>query len=176
MTKEKKAEIIREAADRIRRASGLYLLNFAGMTVAQANAFRRECHARGIEYFVAKNTLLKRAFEEVGGYEGLYPYLVQPTGMVVVYDDAVAPARILEKFIRDNNQKPAVKACMIDRQVFDGARLSEIAALPTKPDLIAGIIAAVESPVRGIIGAIQGVSAGIVYAIDAIERRKSQAA
>ncbi|MBL0177332.1 MAG: 50S ribosomal protein L10 [Ignavibacteria bacterium] len=176
MTKEKKAEIIQDAVSRISRASGLYLANFSGMTVEQASNLRREFFKLEVDYVVIKNTLLKRALDEVGGYEGVSPYLVNQTGLVIAYGDPIAPARTLEKFNKDNQQKPAVKVCVIEKQVFDGARLSEIASLPSRLDLIAGIMGTLEAPAQGIVGAINAVISGIVYAIDAIEKKKAEAA
>ncbi|MBI5648736.1 MAG: 50S ribosomal protein L10 [Ignavibacteriae bacterium] len=176
MNKQQKADIIKDATERLSRANGLYLVNFSGMTVFQANNLRREFFKLEADYIVIKNTLLKRALQEIGGYDDVYPYLVQQTGLVVSYNDPVAPARILEKFNKDNAQKPAVKVCVIEKQVFDGSRLSEIAALPSRNDLIAGIMGALNAPAQGIVGAINAVMSDIVYAIDAIEKKKSQAA
>ncbi len=175
MTKEQKAQVIKETAEKISRATGLYLANFSGMTVEQANNLRREFFKIGVDYKVVKNTLLKRALAEVGGYEDLYPYLVQNTGLVVSYDDPIQPARVLEKFSKANQDKPAVKACCIEHQVFDGARLAEVAALPTREDLIANIIGSIQAPAQGIVGAINAVMADLVYALDAIEKKKAAA-
>ena len=176
MTKEQKAEIIKDATDRIGRANGLYLVNFSGMTVLQADSLRFEFFKLGVEYIVIKNTLLKLALQDIGGYDEVVPYLVNQTGMVLTYVDPVAPARLLAKFNKDNAQKPAVKVCVIEKQVYDGSRLSEIAALPTHDDLISGIMGALNAPAQGIVGAINAVVSNIVYAIDAIEKKKAQAA
>ena len=176
MLREQKTEIIKDTVGRIERANGLYLANFSGMTVEQANNLRQEFFKIGVDYKVVKNTLLKRALEEVGGYDGVYPYLVQQTGVVFAYDDPIQPARVLEKFIKENKDRPVVKVCVIEKQVFDGARLSEIASLPTHKDLIAGIMGTLNAPAQGIVGAIHAVISGVVYAIDAIEKQKAQAA
>ena len=176
MLREQKIEIIKDTVGRLQRATGLYLANFSGMTVDQANDLRREFFKIGVDYKVIKNTLLKRALEEVGGYDGVYPYLVQQTGVVFSYDDPIQPARVLEKFMKDNKDRPAVKVCVVEKQVFDGARLAEIAALPTHKDLIAGILGTINAPAQGIVGAIHAVLSGLVYAVDAIEKQKAQAA
>jgi large subunit ribosomal protein L10 len=66
----------------------------------------------------------------------------------------------------------SVKACVLGKEVFDGSRLEELASLPTREELIAGIIGTIAAPAQGIVGAIHGVMSGIVYAIDAIEKQK----
>jgi large subunit ribosomal protein L10 len=176
MLREQKAEIINDAVSRLGRCSGLYLLNFSGMTVEQANNLRREFFKISVEYRVIKNTLFQRALEEVGGYEDVYPYLVNQTGVVFTYEDPVLPARILEKFIKDNKELPKVKAVVIEKSVFDGSRLAEIAALPTHKDLLAGIVGAIAAPAQGLAGTIHAVIQGLVGTIDAIEKQKAQAA
>ncbi len=158
---------------RLANATGLYLVNFTGMTVEQANNLRKEFFKLGIEYVVVKNTLLKRALSEVGGHDDLYPYLVQQTGLVLSFDDPIQPARVLEKFQKTNADKPVVKACSIEKQVFDGQRLAEVAALPTRNDLLAGIIGSIGAPASGIVGAINAVIRDLVGVIDAIEKKKA---
>ncbi len=174
MNKEQKAESIAEIAALLEKASGLYLADFSGMTVEQANNLRREFHKIGAEYKVVKNTLARRAFDKIGGYEGVSQYLVGPTGIVAGYEDPIAPARTIKKFA-EGAQKPSVKACIIERQIFDGSRLAEVAGLPTRLDLIAGIVGAIQSPIAGVIGAVSAMARDIVSLVDAIEKKKAGA-
>jgi large subunit ribosomal protein L10 len=172
MTKEQKAKVIADAVERLQRVNGLYLADFARLTVGKANQLRSEFFKAGLDYKVIKNTLFERALKEVGGYDDLYPYLVGQTGVVFAYDDPVAPARLLKGFIKDNEKMLSVKACVLGKEVFDGSRLEELASLPTREELIAGIMGSIAAPAQGIVGAIHGVMSGIVYAIDAIEKQK----
>ncbi|MDX9757693.1 MAG: 50S ribosomal protein L10 [Bacteroidota bacterium] len=173
MTKEQKAKVIADAVARLQNVSGLYLADFAGLTVEKANQLRSEFFKAGVDYKVIKNTLFERALKEVGGYDGLFPYLVGQTGVVFAYDDPVAPARLLKNFVKDNEKMLSVKACVIGTEVFDGARLEELASLPTREEIIAGIVGSIAAPAQGIVGAIHGVMSGIVYALDAIEKQKA---
>ena len=120
MTKEQKAEVVKDAVERIGKASGLYLASFMGLSVQQANDLRGEFFKIGVEYRVIKNTLLKRALEEVGGYDDVFPYLIRQTGLVIAYDDPIQPARVLDKFVKDTKDKLQLKACVVEKQVFDG--------------------------------------------------------
>ncbi len=176
MTKEQKAKVIADTVERLHGVSGLYLADFAHLTVEKANALRSEFFKVGVEYKVIKNTLLKRALQEVGGYDEMFPYLVGMTGIVFAYDDPVTPARLLKNFVKDNENMLSVKACVLGKEVFDGSRLEELASLPTREDLIASIIGSIAAPAQGIVGAIHGVMSGIVYAIDAIEKQKQEQA
>ena len=173
MTKEQKAKVIADATARLQNVSGLYLANFAGLTVEKANQLRSEFFKAGVDYKVIKNTLFERALKDVGGYDELFPYLVGQTGVVFAYGDPVAPARLLKNFVKDNEKMLSVKACVIGKEVFDGTRLEELASLPTREEIIAGIVGSIAAPAQGIVGAIHGVMSGIVYALDAIEKQKA---
>lgn len=173
MTKEQKAKVIADAVARLQNVSGLYLANFAGLTVGKAHQLRSEFFKAGVDYKVIKNTLFERALKDVGGYDELFPYLVGQTGVVFAYGDPVAPARLLKNFVKDNEKMLSVKACVIGKEVFDGTRLEELASLPTREEIIAGIVGSIAAPAQGIVGAIHGVMSGIVYALDAIEKQKA---
>lgn len=176
MTKEQKAKVVADTVEHIERASGLYLASFPKLTVEKANKLRSKFFEVGVDYIVVKNTLLKRALEQVGGYDEVFPYLVNQTAVAFAYDDPIQPARILKDFIKDNESMLNVKVCVIDKEVFDGSRLEELASLPTREDLIASIVGSIAAPAQGIVGAINGVMSGIVYAIDAIARQKEEQA
>lgn len=178
MTKEQKTQVVQDAVERLERVSGLYLASFSGLTVEKANNLRSEFFKAGVDYKVIKNTLFKLALQQVGGYDDVIPYLKDQTGVVFAYDDAVQPARILDKFVKEkgNEDKLVVKVAVLGKEVFDGSRLSELASLPTREDLIASIIGSIAAPAQGIVGAIHGVMSGIVYALDAIVRQKEEAA
>lgn len=172
MNKEEKAKAIDEVVELLSNASGMYLADFSGMTVEQANALRSEFFQSNVKYKVVKNTLAKRAFDMIGGYDGVPDYLVGPTGIVVGYDDPIAPARTLKKFI-ETHKKPLVKACVIEKKVFDGARLNEVAALPTRLELISQMLGSLEAPISGIVGSLGALQRDIVQLIDAIEKKKA---
>lgn len=176
MTKEQKVQVIEDAVSRLEKVSGIYLADFSHLTVEKANQLRSEFFKVGVDYKVIKNTLFKRALQQVGGYDELTPYLVGMTGVVFAYDDPVAPARLLKNFVKDNEKMLSVKACVLGNEVFDGSRLEELASLPTREDLIASIVGSIAAPAQGIVGAIHGVMSGIVYAIDAIEKQKQEQA
>ena len=173
MNKEQKAKTISEVVALMERASGLYLADFAGMNVEQANKLRSEFHKIGVDYRVVKNTLAERAFIDVGGFDDVSKYLIGPTGIVFGYDDPIAPARVIKKFI-ETNQKPTIKACIIEKKVFDGSRLAEVAGLPTRKDLIASMLGSIDAPISGIVGVLNALPRDLVTVIDAIEKKKAE--
>lgn len=172
MNRSDKEAIVAEVAERAARATAMYFADFTGLTVEEATQLRSEFRKAGVEYRVVKNTLAKKALEQVTGYDRVFEKLVGPTGIAFSYDDAVAPARIIKKF-SDKSGKLKLKAAVLEKQVFDGSQLDELSKLPTRAELMAGIIGTIHAPISGIVGAIGAVMRDLVNVIDAIEKKKA---
>jgi large subunit ribosomal protein L10 len=172
MKRSEKEQIIAEVTDVVRKSSAMYFTDFSGLTVAQATELRRELRKSGVDYRVVKNTLVKKALDEVKGYEGVYEKLVGPTGVAFAYDDPVAPARIIQKFL-EKHEKLSLKAAVLEHQVYDGVRLKELAKLPTRADVMAGVLGSIQSPLAGIPGVCHAVVRDLVSVIGEIEKKKA---
>src|SRR5690606_7590369 len=136
------------------------------------NEIRNEFRKEGVKYKVIKNTLFKRAIEESGKYDKLADHLVGMTGYAFTSDNPVAPAKIIKKYF-DSKQKLSLKACYIEDQYYDGSRLNELATLPSKNEIIAGILGSIQSPASGIVGAINAVFRDLVSVVDEIAKKKA---
>ena len=121
---------------------------------------------------MVKNTLAKKALERVTGYDRVYEKLVGPTGIAFSYNDAVAPAKIIKKF-SEKSGKLKLKVAVLENQVFDGSQLDQLSKLPTRPELMAGVVGSLHAPISGIVGAVGAVMRDLVNVIDAIEKKKA---
>lgn len=166
MNKAEKAEIVARVADKLKDATALYLLNYQGITVEEVNELRREFCKHNVEYRVVKNTLAKLAIDKVNKFDKIKDYLVGMTGLAISKEDPVVPAKVIKKF-REKYNKLDLKACYIENSFFDGTKLDELATLPSKPEIVAGIIGGLQSPIAGVIGAINGVMRDLVGVLDA---------
>ena len=113
MNRSDKEAIVAEVAERAARATAMYFADFTGLTVEEATELRREFRKAGVEYRVVKNTLAKKALEQVTGYDRVFDKLVGPTGIAFSYGDAVAPAKIIKKF-SDKSGKLKLKAAVLE--------------------------------------------------------------
>ncbi len=170
MKRDEKEQVVAEVAELISNSSSLFFADFAGMTVADSNDLRREFQKNGVKYRVVKNTLIKKAMKSTAADEGAFKYLVGQTGIAFGSDDPVTPARVLKKFF-DKIQKPSTKAFVIDKQVFEGKRLNEFATMPTKPEMIAGILGSLQSPISGIARSVSAIMRDLVAVLDAVEKK-----
>ena len=172
MNKSDKELAVTKLQEKIAKAQGMFFTDFAGINVEHMTELRREFRKSGIEYKVVKNTLAKIALKNVSGYDKVYDKLVGPTGIAFAYNDPAAPAKIIQKF-KEKNEKFGVKACVIEKMVYDGSKLKELASMPPRAEIIASILGSLNSPVSGVVGAINAVMRDVVGVLDAIEKKKA---
>lgn len=174
VTKQTKAEIIAGLVEKLNRATAVYVVDYSRMTVAETNNFRRALREKEFEYKVAKNTLIERALEEVEGKDIPFKLLFGQSGVVFSYGDPIAPAKVIKEFF-DKGEKPRLKAALIEGQLFDGADIKKIASLPSRADLVAGILGSLNSPASGIVGAISAVMRDLAYVIEEVAKKQNAA-
>ncbi len=172
MNKNEKSEVISEVRELIDGSSALYLTNYSGITVSEITTLRNELRKAGVTYKVIKNTLFERALKESGKYGKLEDYLTGMTGYAFASSNPVAPAKIIKKY-NDSSKKFELKACYVEGQFYDGSRLSELATLPSKEEIIAGILGSLNSPASGVVGAISAVFRDLVSVVDQISQREA---
>lgn len=172
MKRTEKEQIIADVREKASRASGLFFADFTGITVEEINELRREFRKVKVDYRVVKNTLARKALEHIGGYDKVLDRLIAPTGIAFAYDDPVAPAKVIKKF-HEKNEKFVLKICVIEKQIFEGKELDRIAKLPSRSDLIAGILGSIQAPASGVVGVIGALARDLVNIIGQIEKKKA---
>jgi len=175
MTKTKKEEVVAEVATMLDGASGIYSIDFTGLTVANAIRLRREFKKAGVKYKVAKNTLVKRALRDAGGYDHILDQFVGQTGIAVGYDDPAAPARVLNEFIDPRVDIPKLNFAVIERELMPGSELKALAAMPSRKDVLGSIVGAINAPASGIVGAINAVMRDLASVIEEVAKQKDGA-
>src|SRR5918911_4980356 len=110
MNRTEKEQLVAELKDKIRSAPALYYTDFTGLNVKRMTDLRRRMRKANVEYVVIKNTLALRAVNESGL---VAERLRGPTGLVIA-KDAIAAAKVLQDFAKENDQKPAVKGGMLE--------------------------------------------------------------
>ncbi len=172
MKRSEKEAIIAEVAEKAGRAVAMYFADFSKVTVAEETELRREFRKSGVEYNVVKNTLARKALEQLSGYDRVFDKLTGPTGIAFSYDDPSAPAKIIKKF-SEKSGKFQLKAAVIEKQVYDGSKLNELASMPSRKDIIAAILGSIQAPASNIVNVINAVARDLVYVVDAIEKKKA---
>lgn len=174
ITLEKKKQVVEEITEKLQAAKGIYFVDFAKISVADINKIRRLLSDKQIEFRVAKNTLILRALATMSGYEMPESQMFGQTAMILSYEDAIAPAKII-KPIYDKEQKLRLKAAFIEGQFFDGKDLNVIAGLPSRAELIAGILGSLNAPISGIVGSINAVMRDLSSLIEEVAKKQNAA-
>ena len=154
MKKEAKDTIIVELGEKLKAYPHFYLVDVAGMNAEATSALRRKCFKNEIKMIVVKNTLLHKAFEgsEVD-FEPLYSCLKGSTA-VLFTNTANTPAKLLKDYVKDG--VPALKGAYAEESFFVGAdKLEELASLKSKNELIAEVVALLQSPAKNVVSALQ---------------------
>jgi large subunit ribosomal protein L10 len=176
MTRDEKTQAIAELTEIISGASSIYFTDYKGLTVAQATELRNNFRKEGVQYKVAKNTLIRRALADKGISGDQYDAtLTGQTALAFGFEDPAAPARVLKEFI-GKNEKLQFKLAWLDGSIFDAKQLNTLAALPTKKDLMASIVGSLQAPMSGIVGVLGALQRDLVYLMDAIEKQKGETA
>ncbi|MCE1188925.1 MAG: 50S ribosomal protein L10 [Ignavibacteria bacterium] len=172
MNRTEKAEVIAQVVDSINNSYAVFLVDYSGINVEDISKLRKDLRKEGVEYKVIKNTLFKRALDESGKYPLLANHLKGMTGYVFSGENVSLPAKVIKKYF-DDKQKFALKACYVESQYYTGDKLEELSNLPSKADIIAGIIGSVNAPASGIVGALNAVMRDLVSVIDEIAKQKA---
>ena len=125
-----------------------------GLNAEATSALRRKCFKSEIKMVVVKNKLLRKALDAAEvDYEPLYESLKGNTA-VMFTQTANTPAKLLKEYKKDGI--PALKAAYAEESVFVGAdKLEELAALKSKNELIADVVALLQSPAKNVVSALQ---------------------
>jgi large subunit ribosomal protein L10 len=172
MKRSEKEQIVAEVTEVVGRARGMFFTDFSGLTVEQATDLRREFRKSGIDYKVVKNTLIQKALESASGYDKVYDKLVGPTGVAFAFEDPVAPAKIIQKF-HEKHGKLSLKVCVLEKEVYDGSKLKELARLPSRKEMMASILGSIQAPLAGVPTVLTVVVRDLVSVIGEIEKKKA---
>lgn len=166
-TLAKKKAVVEEATENLNNAGAVYITNYSGMSVSEINNLRGEFFKGDITFKVYKNTLIKRAMDEVGGFEDLYPHLVEQNGFAFVEEEFAAPAKVIKKF-HDEHKKPKFKAAIIDGDYYGEDQLETLASMKSKTEVIGDIVGLLLAPVSNVVSALQAPGKSIAGAVETI--------
>ncbi|NLN07721.1 MAG: 50S ribosomal protein L10 [Firmicutes bacterium] len=171
ITREKKEKIVSEIKTDLSRAKAAIVTDYRGLNVEQITSLRRALRAEKVKYMVVKNTLAKRAAQELG-ITGLDAYLEGPTAIAYGFEDPVAPAKILTKFAKEF-EFLKLKGGLLEGALMDTAMIKTLADLPSREVLLAKLAGAFAAPMTGFAGAAQALLRKFVATLDAVREKKA---
>ncbi|MEK0423163.1 MAG: hypothetical protein RLZ95_1073 [Bacteroidota bacterium] len=157
MTKDQKNEVIEILKEKFNQYNNFYITDTESLSVEQVSNLRRSCFNKQVEMKVAKNTLIRKALENLDSekYAGLYESLNNVTALMFS-ENPKDPAVIISAFRKESNgDRPTLKAAFINGDIFVGDdALNALKNIKTKNELIGEVIGLLQSPAKRVVAAL----------------------
>lgn len=172
MLRTEKAEAIESIRERFSRMTSAVFLDYQGMTVEQVTKLRDVFRARGVEYRVLKNQLVRQALSGAKYLDALDSALRGMTGVAWSYEEPSAAARVVKDF-RKENEKLKVKAGLLEGQVLNAAQVeNQLAALPSKDEARSMLLATLMAPAQRFVMLLNAPARNLVGVMAAKQRKE----
>ena len=160
---ELKKQVVSDIVKKFQDAQSVMFVSYNGLTVEQANTLRAQFRANGVDYCVLKNTLVRRALNELN-ITGLDETLNGPSAFAFGMNDPVSPAKIINDFATKNKTEAvSIKAGLLGTEVMTDAQIKSLAEMPSREVLLARLV-----------GSLQSSISGFVRVLDAIAKKESE--
>jgi large subunit ribosomal protein L10 len=171
MKREDKQVLIDSLTEQLSKSSNFYLTDISDLNAADTTKLRRLCFSREIKLVVVKNKLLRKALENSGKeVSELYDTLKGATS-VMFSETGNAPAKLIKEF-RRTSERPILKAAFIEEATYIGDDLLDyLIAVKSKNELVADLIALLQSPIKNVLGALQSGGNTITGVLKTLEER-----
>lgn len=173
MRREDKNAIIDSLVEQINRYPHFYLADTSTLNAAATSSLRRKCFEQEVKLIVVKNTLLKKAFEqcEKTDFSPLFDILKGQTS-IMFSEVGNVPARLIKDF-RKTSDRPVLKAAFVEESFYTGdEQLNVLANLKSKNELIADVIALLQSPVKTVMSQLQSAPNTLAGVVKTLSERE----
>lgn len=170
MKKTEKTKVITAIKEKLNKSTVVILTDYKGLKMSQITSLRKSLRPLDAEFKVFKNTMINLAVKDKS-LESFTSLLNGSTAVLFGYKDQVMPAKILAKFIKDN-EKPSIKGGILDGNFVDAAMLQNLAKLPTREVLLSMVLSGMQAPLYNFVGDLKGIVRKFVYALNAVKDKK----
>ena len=153
---QQKRETVEQIKEQIQNSQSLVIIDYKGLTVAQDTEFRSEFRKNGVEYKVLKNTLVRKALNELG-YTEFDEALNGPSAFAFGMTDSIAPAKVAAEGIK-KYKAMQIKCGLFDKKFADANVVDAMSKVPNRETLLAMLVSVLSAPVRGLAVALNAVA------------------
>lgn len=170
---EEKKRVVEDIKERLQQAQSVVIVENNGLKVSEATELRAKLRKANVDFKVLKNTLVKIAADD-NGIAGLEQYLTGPNAWAFGNEDPVTAAKVLVDYGK-TNKNLIIKGGILEGIVLDEQGIKALAELPSKEELLAKLLSAIQSPLVGMANVLQGPIRKCVYALEAVRKEKENA-
>ncbi len=173
MPNQEKIDIVEISTQRLKSASGIYFTKYTGIKVQQVTEFRKLCRDTNVEYKITKNNLIKIAAKNAG-YKNIFDDLLEgQISITTTIDDPIAPARIIKKFNKENNDVLEVVGVFVDGELYDSEKYKILADLPTREELISKFAGMINQPMTNLAVVLKATMTKFAGTLESLKNTKS---
>lgn len=174
MTRTDKTAAIEALKEQFENNEFFYIADASKLSVAKINELRGAFFEKGIKMQVVKNTLARKAMEQLPedkNYASIYDALKGPTALLFS-EVANTPAKVIKEFRGPKGERPILKAAYIAGSAYVGDnQLDTLATLKSREDLLADVLTLLQSPMQNLLGGLQSGGQNVVNLLKAIEEK-----
>ncbi len=176
MTKTDKAAAIEALKERFENNEFFYIADASTLTAEKTTELRGKLFEKGISMQVVKNTLARKALEQMpeeGNYAAVFGALKGPTALLFT-EVANAPAKVIKEFRGEDGERPILKAAYIASAVYAGDdQLATLAKLKSREEMLSDVLTLLESPMKNLLGSLNSGGGKIAGILKALEEREA---
>lgn len=154
--KENKKDVVKNLTEIFKGAKSLVFVNFHGLKVSQSSELRRNLRKEGLNYLVAKKTLIRKALEGVP-FQGELPPLGGEVALAYG-DDLISPSREVYEFQKKNKENISILGGIFDGEYKNQEGMISIASIPTTQVLYGQFVNLINSPIQGFVMALSEIA------------------
>jgi large subunit ribosomal protein L10 len=166
MLKSDKEKIINELTDSLSRSTIVIATDYRGVNAKEMVALRQKLSEEGLEYKVAKNTLVRFAAQKAGK-EQLESLLNGPLAVLFGFDDVVKPAKVLNQYIKSSNSVLQIKGGVLGDKFVTAKQMVDLANIPSREILVSQLLGQLWSPVQRLHTVLSAPLGGLVNVLQA---------
>lgn len=168
INKQQKQEILKDLIDKLSRQKAVVFADYTGLKVSQIQNLRNRLKKEGIEFQVAKKTLIDLALQEAGLKHIKTKDIQGQIAAAFGYQDEIGPAKILYNFSKEN-EALKIAAGIINGEFLEAESVKNLAKLPSRHELLTKLVGNISWPIRGLANVLQGNLRNFVYVLKNIK-------
>lgn len=168
---EAKKVVVEEIVEKVKASKSVVFVDYNKLTVAEVSELRNKCREAGCEYKVYKNTLVRKALNELG-FNRFDEDLNGPTAVTFGKDETAA-AKVMVQASKDYTDKIVLKSAFVDNAYVDKNGVKALASMPSREELVAKMLGSLQAPVSNFAGVLNNLLSGIVRVLDGVAKAKA---